>query len=235
MTKATFKILAQPDDSSCGPTALHAVYGHFGLEVPLPRIMREVTSLEAGGTLAVMLGIHALQNGLNARMHSYNLRVLDPTWSTLSSMELRDRILKQMRLKSSRKLKVACKAYADFLDLGGEIAFEELDRSLLHHYLDRDIPVLTGLSATYLYRSKREFVGEDGRLVHDDLRGVPTGHFVVLIGMKGDRVRIADPYQDNPFSPVRIYEEKVERVINSILLGVMTYDANLLVLSKDPL
>ncbi|MCB0794978.1 MAG: hypothetical protein KDB88_09595 [Flavobacteriales bacterium] len=231
----TFRILPQPDDSSCGPTALHAVYSHFGLEIPLPRILSEVDMLDEGGTLAVMLGIHALQNGLQARIHSYNLLVFDPSWKSLDASELRDKVLNQLEFKSDPKLRVACAAYARFLDLGGTFAFEELDARLLHEYLSRDLPILTGLSATYLYGTEREYTNEKDKLIADDLRGGPTGHFVVLYGMEGDRIRIADPYQDNPFSPARKYEERVQRVINAILLGVLTFDANLLVLSKDPL
>jgi hypothetical protein len=68
--------------------------------------------------------------------------------------------------------------------------------------------------------------------VDDDIRGVPTGHFVVLCGWDSEqqRVRVADPLEDNPHHPEPIYWLPVERVINAILLGVLTYDANLLVL-----
>jgi hypothetical protein len=43
-------------------------------------------------------------------------------------------------------------------------------------------------------------------------------------------VCVADPLEDNPRSQKPIYWLPVERVINAILLGVLTYDANLLVL-----
>ncbi len=64
------KILAQPDDSTCGPTALHAVYDSFGLELPLEQVIDEVHSLEDGGTLAVFLGQHAIENGFYAHFTS---------------------------------------------------------------------------------------------------------------------------------------------------------------------
>jgi len=230
-----FHILPQPDDDACGPTALHAVYHHFGLDVPLDQILRELPALDEGGTLAVMLGLHALGHGLHARLYSYNLRVFDPSWTDLEPAELKGRIVAQLRYKRSRKLRQACEAYARFLELGGVIAFDELDSSLLHRYLDRDVPVLTGLSATYLYRCPREYTDRHGRLVPDDLRGWPTGHFVVLIGADGEFVRVADPLQDNPYDGSHLYDERIDRVLNAILLGVMTYDANLLVLSDTPL
>ena len=33
------RILAQPDDSTCGPTALHAVYASLGLKLPLEQVI----------------------------------------------------------------------------------------------------------------------------------------------------------------------------------------------------
>ena len=61
---------------------------------------------------------------------------------------------------------------------------------------------------------------------------MPAGHFVVLCGY--DRVEktvlVADPYQPNPLAPGQQYVVSVDRVINAILLGILTYDANLLIL-----
>ena len=50
------KILTQPDDSTCGPTSLHAVYQYFDDEISLEQVISEVSFLEDGGTLAVFLG-----------------------------------------------------------------------------------------------------------------------------------------------------------------------------------
>ena len=93
-------------------------------------------------------------------------------------------------------------------------------------------PILTGLSATFLYRSRREIGGH--KLVEDDVRGGPIGHFVVLCGWDAEErsVRVADPLADTLRFHDHIYWLPVQRVINAILLGVLTYDANLLVI--DP-
>jgi hypothetical protein len=48
-------------------------------------------------------------------------------------------------------------------------------------------------------------------------------------------VLVADPYQDNPYSSDLYYHVPVGRLINAIMLGIVTYDANLLIISKDPL
>lgn len=227
-------IEAQPDDNTCGATALHAVYGHFGEHRPLQDVIKEVQQVEGGGTLAVFLGIHALTHGYHARLYSYNLRVFDPSWEGLSAISLRRKLLSQVRTKPGKKLHAACLAYSRFIHEGGEIRFDDPTPAMLNHYFKHDLPVLAGLSATYLYRSKREYADHKGRSVYHDLRGKPMGHFVVLRGMENKRVLVADPYQDNPLGEGRSYDVPVGRLINSIMLGIVTYDANLLVLSPRP-
>ncbi|HRH69172.1 MAG: hypothetical protein JNL43_01185 [Flavobacteriales bacterium] len=229
------RILAQPDDSTCGPTALHAVYTSMGLKLPLEQVIQEVHFLEDGGTLAVFLGIHALKEGFNVRIHTYNLRVFDPSWDGLPMERLRKKLLAQTKFKTSKKLHSTCLAYSKFIKEGGEVRFDDPSPTLLQGYFDKDLPVLTGLSATYLYKSKREYSGGMGESIYDDLRGKPMGHFVVLCGMEKKNVLVADPYQDNPYSKDLYYHVPVGRLINAIMLGIVTYDANLLIISKEPL
>lgn len=224
------EIEGQPDDATCGPTCLHAVYRYFDDDVSLHDLVAEVRQLEGGGTLAVSLANHALRRGYRALILTYNLTVFDPSWFEGSAVDLTDRLQAQVRVKQDRKLAEATEAYLEFLRRGGELEMEDLTPSLLRHWLERGRPILTGLSATFLYRSPRE-IGTEA-LIEDDLRGVPTGHFVVLCGWDSEQrtVRVADPLEDNPRFQQHIYWLPVERVINAVLLGVLTYDANLLLL-----
>lgn len=224
------EILRQPDDATCGPTCLQAVYRYFGDSVHLDDVIAEVPRLEGGGTLAVSLANHALRRGYRALITTYNLTVFDPTWFEGRTPDLSERLREQARVKQDRKLLEAIECYLEFLRLGGELQMEDLTPGLLRHWLERDYPILTGLSATFLYRCARE-IG-DLKLVPDDVRGTATGHFVVLCGWDEEerRVRVADPLEDNPQFKRHIYWLPVVRVINAILLGVLTYDANLLVL-----
>jgi len=232
VTNLNFDIHAQPNDMTCGPTCLHSVYRYYGIELPLNTIINEVAQLDDGGTLAVQLASHALQRGFAARIYTYNLRVFDPTWFDQPGVDLTERLEAQMRVKSDPKLLAASQGYIDYLALGGELVFEELSRLLIRRYLKRDVPILTGLSATYLYRCAREVDVEPGRMSYDDLRGEPTGHFVVLCGYDQQRkqVLVADPLSPNPVSSEQIYHIPIDRLLNAILLGIMTYDANLLIL-----
>lgn len=225
-------MLPQPDDTTCGPTCLHAVYGYYGMHFDLKQVIQDVAVLEQGGTLAVMLGIDALKRGMRAHIYTYNLRIFDPSWSKLSRAALMDKLHSQLEFKTSAKVDAASKAYIDFLDRGGEIRFAELNPALLRSYLRKRIPILTGLSATYLYNCMREYTGPNNQSVFDDLRGEPEGHFVVLAGLDEQlkQVIVADPYKENPISGDHYYRVDIRRLVHSILLGILTYDANLLVL-----
>jgi hypothetical protein len=221
--------MPQPTDVSCGPTCLHAVYGYYGDFVDLDFVIESVRQLKDGGTLAVMLGNHALRRGYRATIYTYNLHVFDPSWFD-GEVDLRFKLEEQSINKVSRKLKQATRAYLDFLSLGGEIKYQVLTARLLSSLLERGIPILTGLSATYLYGTKRE-IGETN--TYDDIKGEPAGHFVVISEMDAEssKVTIADPLAANTIQPNKhYYQVDIERVINAILLGIVTYDANLLII-----
>lgn len=226
-------MLAQPDDTTCGPTCLHAVYRYLGHEVPLEQLIRRVPRLKTGGTLGVMLARDALRRGFRVTMYTYNLLVFDPTWFGPEPVDLAAKLIAQARAKRSAKLKIVSRAYVDFLHRGGQIRFEPLSGSLIRRHLRADHPIITGLSSTYLYHARREYGAED---TEDDIRGLPAGHFVVLCGYDREarEVLVADPLESNPHSPTRRYSIDIDRVLTSILLGVLTYDANLLIIEKAP-
>ena len=199
----------------------------------LQEVIDDIKHLPDGGTLAVFLGIHALKRGYSAQLFSYNLQIFDPTWANLSSEDLAEKLRQQYRAKRSRKLRLATVSYIEFLALGGEILFEELSGSLIRRYLSENTPVLTGLSATYLYQSKREISVSPTKSDWNDVLGFPQGHFVVLSGLDEEGlVEVADPYKDNPVAKDHYYHVTMRRLLNAILLGVITYDANLLILKK---
>lgn len=222
-------ILPQPDEITCGPTCLHALYRYYGDEITLERVIDEVHMLEGGGTLAVLLACHALRRGYRTTIYTYKLQLFDPTWLLPGGADLRQGLREQMAFKSDPRLQVASRAYLEYLDLGGELRFEDLTSALIRRYLKLSVPILTGLSATYLYRTPREFGPRDD---YDAVRGEPSGHFVVLAGYDREErtVLIADPLEGNPVGKGQLYRVSIDRVICSILLGVLTYDANLLLI-----
>ena len=223
-----FVVEQQPDDVTCGPACLHGVYRHFGDDVPLERVIADIDTLDRGGTLDVFLANHALQRGYDATILTYNLDLFDPTWFSLPNDAIRERLAAQAKVKPWRRLQTATRGYDEFLRLGGKLELNDLEPSLLRRLLDRG-PVIAGLSATYLYRAVRDIPETNA---DDDVRGEPVGHFVVLTGHRRDarEILIADPLEANPLVRSRYYAVQVQRLIGAILLGVMTYDANLLVI-----
>ena len=230
-TRLSLDILPQPDDVTCGPTCLHAVYRFWGEDLPIDRIIAEVRPQERPGTLAVMLAQHALERGYRATLWVYNLDVFDPTWFR-KGVDLRGKLRDQMGVKSNETLQFVSREYLRFLELGGELRYEELNPDLLRRLLEPGRPVLAGLSATYLYGCAREMDDADGRLVYDDVRGSNSGHFVVLYGYHPEsrEVLVADPLRENPRFGDQHYSVGVHRLVGAIMLGVLTFDGNLLML-----
>jgi hypothetical protein len=232
--KKKYPILRQPDDITCGPTALHSVYEYHSDAMDLDTVVREVPMLRGGGTLGALLGLHALRRGYDVEIYSYNLQVFDPTWfkpTSLGNDQLIEKLRLQMKAKRGKKLHVALQAYIEFLEAGGVIRFEDLTASLLSNFLLTGRPLLTGLSATYLYRAVREH----GKYPKgDDIRGEPQGHFVVLTSFDAElnTVTVADPYHPESNDYGHVYRVNVEHLVNAILLGVVTYDGNLIVITK---
>jgi hypothetical protein len=55
---------------------------------------------------------------------------------------------------------------------------------------------------------------------------------VVLCGynQRNGNILVADPYHANPVAEGQYYQVSEERLISSVLLGILTHDANLLVI-----
>ena len=218
------EILPQPDESTCGPTCLHAFYRYWGRQEHLQDVIARTGKLERGGTIAVFLACDALRQGFQATIYTFNLTVFDPTWF-VGTVDIGERLLRQRAEKShDPRVQEVTAGYIEFLRLGGRLRLTDLSRYLLRGILRRRLPIITGLSATYLYRAMREYGPQDEA---DDVRGTPGGHFVVLAGY--DRpartVLVADPY-----GPSRDYWIRIDRAVGAILLGIVTHDANLLII-----
>jgi hypothetical protein len=214
---------------TCGPACLHGIYRHYGDDVPLANVIADTQTLDQGGTLDVFLANHALKRGYDVTIVTYNLELFDPTWFELKRDEIRARLAAQAGVKPWPRLQAATRGYDEFLRLGGKLALRDLEPELLKQLLEDGTPVITGLSSTYLYRAVRDVPETNAA---DDVRGEPAGHFVVLTGWRRAtrEILIADPLKANPLVGSRYYAVRVQRLIGAILLGIMTYDANLLVI-----
>jgi hypothetical protein len=231
--KLPVQILPQPDETTCGPTCLHALYRYWGESDSLSDIIARVGRLEQGGTFAVFLACDALKKGYLATIYTYNLMVFDPSWFRDPKIDIAQRLRMQREIKTDYRLQLATSGYLEFLRLGGRLRLIDLSFGLLQSLLRRGVPVLTGLSSTFLYRIPREFGPSD---LPDDVAGMPAGHFVVIAGCDARRKKllVVDPYQQNPYAMAREYWLSSQRVLGAILLGIVTHDANLLVIRPNP-
>ncbi|CRX39133.1 cysteine peptidase family C39 domain-containing protein [Estrella lausannensis] len=230
------KMKSQPTDSSCGPTCLKAIYDYYDLPIDLEKIIREVKTLKTGGTLGACLGIHALDHGFDATLYTFNLEIFDPTWffpKPIDKKQIIQKLRLQKKLKHHAKLQDACDAFIEFLEKGGRIKMRDLSGALLMRYLKRKIPIITGLSSTYLYKCSRIHLNGDEAL-KDDVLGAPEGHFVVLESYNPESrlVTINDPWHQNPYSQDLKYEVSKDHLLTSFLIGLLTYDANFTIITK---
>jgi len=223
------KILPQPDETTCGPTCLQAVYGYWGEQDSLDEVIARAGRLEHGGTFAVFLACDALRRGYRATIYTYNLNVFDPSWFSRRDIDIAERLRLQREIKMDYRLQHATTGYLEFLELGGRLRLLDLSRGLVRGILRRRLPIITGLSSTFLYRVPREYGIDDQP---DDVRGLPTGHFVIMAGYDSERHRVLvlDPYRTNPYASSHEYWLGIERVLGAVLLGIVTHDANLLII-----
>lgn len=231
MPRLPLKIRPQPDDTTCGPTCLHAIYQYYGDNLPLHQVIAETCRLDHGGTLDVFLALHALKRGYHCEIYPFNMRLFDPTWFSRDAWDIAEALRLQAERKDDPVLQLACHAYVEFLELGGKLVYHDLTSSLIRGILRSGTPILTGLNANYLYRSCRE---EPLTSADDPIGGEPSGHFVVLFGYNkgGRKLLVADPYLANPMDTGHFYRVGVERLMGAVLLGVLSFDANLLVIRK---
>ena len=179
-TALPINIRPQPDDATCGPTCLHAIYQYYRDPISLDEVIAQVARWQEGGTLDVYLANHALQRGYQTTIIPFNLKLFDPTWAYISRAQIAERLQQQLAFKrKATGFEEVTRAYLEYLALGGKIRFEVLTPALIRRFLKRGTPILTGLSATYLYNSPREFE-DGGHTIPDDVRGQSSGHFVVL-------------------------------------------------------
>jgi hypothetical protein len=217
----------QPDYTTCGPTALHAIYHYYGDPISLESVIEETPKLPGGGTLGVHLAVHALSRGYEVTTWMCNVRHMDPTWfqqPTDLLAKLRAR-MEAKGLATDPRYGPAMESVAQFIELGGKPVWGDLTPELIGRALAEGTPLLTGTNGTYLYQCSRET--DDGP---DDVRGDSFGHFIVLCGYRSEdqSVAIADPLLDNPAHGTKYYRASVYRLLGAIFLGVGSDDGNLM-------
>jgi hypothetical protein len=223
------RIERQPDYTTCGPTALHAIYRYYGDPIDLDTVIKETPKLPTGGTLGVHLSVHALMRGYEVGTWVCNVRHLDPTWFQQPT-DLLEKLKQRFEAKDlmrDPRYGPALEAIEQYLRLGGKLVWGDLTPELIGSHLANGTPLLTGTNGTYLYQCARET--DSGP---DDVRGDAFGHFVVLCGYSSadQSVAVADPLLDNPAHGTKYYRAGIYRLLGAIFLGVGSDDGNLVLI-----
>jgi hypothetical protein len=223
-------IQRQPDYTTCGPTALHAIYHYYEDPIDLETVIAETPKLPTGGTLGVHLSVHALRRGYDVTTWICSVRHFDPTWFQKPT-DLLAKLKARAAAKSfdaDPRYGPAMEAVEQYIELGGKAVWGDLTPDLIAKQMENGTPLLTGTNGTYLYQCARET--EKGE---DDVRGEAFGHFIVICGFRSDdqSVAIADPLLDNPAHGTKYYRAGIHRLIGAIFLGVASDDGNLLLIT----
>ncbi len=120
-------IHSQPDDETCGPTCLHAIYSFYGLQMELDDVIASIERSLSGGTLAPLLGKHALVRGFDTTIYVNDLTIFDPTWfkqGISCNDELLAKLAAQLKYKDGEGIVQSSIAYQQYLQLGGKFVFE---------------------------------------------------------------------------------------------------------------
>ncbi len=225
----SISIERQPNDVSCGATCLYSIYHYYEDDITLEELLKEVKHVDNGGTLALLLGINALKRGYKALLITYNVDFFDPSWFVSPGVNIVSKLRLQKRWRHELIIQQYTPWYLDYIKDGGSITSEPFTEELVKKCIDHGDPLLIGVNVSYLYGESRIF-----RDRYNDIRGMSEGHFVIICGydtLKGTLL-IADPWQTNPFSLKSTYWVKFNHLITSMMLGVLTHDANVLVISK---
>lgn len=232
-----FEIPKQTDGVSCGPTSLYAVYRHYGLDVTLEQVSKDVERMPNQGTLDAFLGIDALKRGMTATIVSSNIGVLDPSWKGMEGDALAAKLesyRNTMNAAGKYTEATVADAYARFVRMGGVLQVMSamptqtcckvnIPCGFTFNKFDENLPAICGLSYTALFHETRE---DDATNEVTDM-GRPVGQFVVVTGKPcWDYYDIADPWDGPRGQHYSLCYDELDR---AILLGTLTNDGGILI------
>ena len=91
--RLNLSIKNQPSYTSCGPTSLHSVYSFYNDDISLEQLVEDIDQFaEGGGTLGVVLGIHALARSYDVSIISYNMNIFDPSWFGETESDIKEKL-----------------------------------------------------------------------------------------------------------------------------------------------
>lgn len=230
------KITLQPP-MQCGPACLKAVLSYYKVDVPISKLVEEARSRYKWHDWDFKLGLSALKRGLKVKIHTLSTTVFDPSWAKLSKKALMGKLAAELNyVKSQKKLKkrrakwsYTTLAYEEkellaalgFIRAGGTVDFSAYTTGLIEECIRKGTPIICSFNQQLLHKAARLLEGKA-----DDVKGVPLGHIIVIVGFNNDKFSVADPgvwYSKSHY----YWVDKAE-----LLDSVVRWDGNLIAVSK---
>lgn len=196
----------QPTSTTCSPTALSILLGHYGdnlspqeIEDSVPQGVDE-NGIKAG-TINQQMATWCISRGYDVAMYTFDCQVIDQSWAKLEEEEL----LKRLELRKNGWIVPSMgkdwteqytQWYIDFIEAGGKLTITNAVTTKLLHELLQKGPILPCVSFSTMYGAIRSRIESDSKSPADDINGRALNHSIVIYGIdeKGN-YKIADPSQ----------------------------------------
>lgn len=205
-TSYSVKHQYQPTNTTCSPTALSILLEHYGkvlgpleIEKMVPQCVNDKG--EKIGTIGQQLATWCISNGFAVTMYTFDVQVIDQSWSKLE----KDTLLERMKLRKSGWVvpgmgdewtQQYAQSYIDFVEAGGKLIILPALSSKLMYELLRTGPFLPCVSFSTLYGVGRSSNTGEIESNLDDVNGRAVNHSIVVYGNdESGNFLIADPWQ----------------------------------------
>ncbi|MBT3984899.1 hypothetical protein HOD38_03165 [archaeon] len=229
------RILQGP--SSCGHSSLLQVLAYYGTKLELKEVVNEISSCEVDdlklGASECELGLFAMKRDFKSTVISLDVRRFDATWFDLSKeelkkkLELRSKFLHNLSPEDFKEgqgtqyLDNVTKYYSEYFEKDGKVKFLPISKELIKKYIDKKIPVIALVSSQLYFKKARKYNGK-----FDDIKGKPTGHWIVVSGYTDKNFIITDPADDLE------KDGNVEMEQNYLISSINTYGPVILIIEK---
>jgi hypothetical protein len=194
----------QPTSTTCSPTALSILLGHYKdnvgpleIEAKVPQSTNEKG--EKMGTVSQQLASWCLNRGYDVAMYTFDCQVIDQSWSIVG----KDELLNKLTLRKKGWIVPAmgkewteqyAQSYIDFINAGGQLHIEKaVTTKLLYELLEKG-PLFASVSYSTMYGAARTRVVSDEESPYDDINGRALNHSIIVYGVnENGSFKIADP------------------------------------------
>jgi hypothetical protein len=175
------------EKKTCGPSSLQQVLNYYGDPTSLSEILANVKMFPSG-TPPSYLALGAKKLGYKTKLISFDVDYVDPSWKNASKKEIAEKLRKRLPTLKDKSAKMRTRGLLTALKGGVDLEIQIPSEKILIGYLKGGIPPIITLSYNVLHNYKRKFNDKQ-----DDVKGHPSGHYVVVSGYDDKNLIITDP------------------------------------------